>query len=132
MKTFLRNIFTVICFFAMTVSFTSCLDTGNDPENYYYYSAGGEISSTSVSFDAFDALFIIPEYNEAIMRLFAGKSYVLGQHDSKVIEVCDEVYKRHKAKQAPLQGTVVIERSKFDFNGELFDTVVIKEYKYGK
>lgn len=132
MKTVLKNLFAVVCLVAMTVSFTSCKDTGDDPGTYYYYKAGGEILSVSTSADAWEALFIIPEYNETIANLFNGSNYVLGQHDSEVIKACDELYKRHKAKQTPLEGYVTIERSKLDKNGDLLDTVVLKEYTYNQ
>lgn len=130
MEKILKNIFTIICVLAMTASFTSCDGGNTEPDTYYYYNAGGKISSISSSLDDLDALIAIAEYNEAIAKLFAGNNYVLGKHDSEVVKACDEVYKRHQEKHSTWEGYVKIRRSRIDKNGDTFDTEVLKEYNY--
>lgn len=128
---FLKGLFTFVCVMMLASSITSC-EKEEDPGTYYYYSASGEISSTSSDMnESLSSLFAIPEYNEAIVKKL-GQNFILGEHDSEVIDACDEVYKKHKREHSSWQGHVEIHRSKVDTEGNTFDTKVLKTYNYGK
>lgn len=121
-KTLLFVVFTM----TMALNFTSCSE--EDEPGLILYSATGNLSASGA--DAFDALYGIAEYNEAIKNTL-GDTYTTSNKDNEVIAACDAVYEMHQSKQNTWKGKVEIKKSKVSISGETSVGEVIKTYNYG-
>ncbi len=125
-QNFWKTLLLVVITMTMALNFTSCSE--EDEPGLIVYSANGNLSASGS--DAFDALFGIAEYNEAIKNTL-GENYTTSEKDKEVIAACDAVYKKHKSNHPSWKGSVEIIKSKVSVSGEASVGEVIKTYNYG-
>lgn len=123
---FFKTLLLVVFTMTMALNFTSCSE--EDELGLYVYTATGNLTASGA--DAFDALYGIAEYNEAIKNTL-GENYTSSNKDNEVIAACDAVYEMHQSKHPSWTGKVEIRKSNVIVSGEATFIKVIKTYNYG-
>ena len=122
---FFKTLLLVVFTMTMALNFTSCSE--EDEPGLIVYTATGNLTASGA--DAFDALYGIAEYNEAIKNTL-GENYTSSNKDNEVIAACDAVYEMHQSKHPSWTGKVEIKKSKLSILGETTTGEVIKTYNY--
>ena len=109
----------VLCCAMISTAFTSCSKDDAESNEFYYYRAYGDVTSTV-------SMFIITDYTNAINSVVGDQ--LTKKNDQAVINACDAVYAKHKADYPTgNKGSVGIYRYKV---GDDNSKTMIKEYKY--
>lgn len=125
---FLKVFFLVVCTMTMAFNFTACSEDDDiSPITIITYRANGSISASSS--DAFEALFAITDYTDAITKVL-GNNYTTTERDKDVVSACDAVYQNHRTKHPTWKGYIEIEKSKVGHSGEILSSEIIKSYNY--
>lgn len=123
---FLKGVFVVFCAITMALNFTACSEE-DDVSTIITYTAEGNLTASSN--DAFEAIFGITDYTEAITNVL-GNNYTTEERDKDVIAACDAVYNNHRINHPTWKGYIEIEKGKVGTSGDIVSSTIIKTYRY--